>query len=97
MPMRTNAHRDTFDDAHDECNHSTDGVRVSPAQAEAESFALESTERLWALVTFKDGPHQYSGLTDYTIRCAGRAQVAGMLNYFACCTCLMIMLAASTE
>mmetsp|Transcript_7891 Transcript_7891/g.23248 ORF Transcript_7891/g.23248 Transcript_7891/m.23248 type:complete len:2373 (+) Transcript_7891:472-7590(+) len=41
---------------------------VFRTEAEAESFALESTERLWALVTFKDGPHQYSGLTDYTIR-----------------------------
>lgn len=70
--MSTHTPRETFTGEHKDCVSTIDEVGRPSAQAEAESFALDSTERLWALVTFKDGPHQNSGLTDYTIRCTWR-------------------------
>ncbi len=69
---------------------------IFETEAEAEDFALNGDERLWALVVFKEGPSA-SGV-DYTIRhnfttvpttwvTVNKYRHSVPIDYKVCCTC----------
>ena len=69
---------------------------VFETEAEAEDFALNGNERLWALVVFKEGPSVAGA--DYTIRhnfttvpttwvTVNKYRHSVPIDYKVCCTC----------